>query len=97
MKHQDSNSEFTRTQRAKASSHETADSNVTTASSQDAAATVPRKKVLQDGKKAKPRSADKSKSVAVELPKLPFEFADQQFSRRRFLTNLRCMFASRWC
>ena len=66
-------------------SHETPNSNVTTASSQDAAATVPRKKVLQDGKKAKPRSADKSKSAAVGLPKLPFEFADQQFSEGVFM------------
>lgn len=77
--------EFTRNPSEKTASHETADFNVTTASSQDAAATVPRKKVLQDGKKAKPSSTDKSKSAAVELYKLPFEFADQQFSEGVFI------------
>ena len=60
-------------------SQETTRSRVTAASSQEAAASVSRKKVSQDGKKPKP-PAGQPESEAIDPTKLPFEFADQRFS-----------------
>jgi hypothetical protein len=60
-------------------SQETTRSRVTAASSQEAAASDPRKKVFQDGKKPKP-PAGQPESEAIDPTKLPFEFADQRFS-----------------
>ena len=60
-------------------SQETTRSRVTAASSQEAAATVPRKKAFQAGEKPKP-PASQTEPEAIDPTKLPFEFADQRFS-----------------
>ena len=56
---------------------------LTTASSQEASATTPRKNSSR--KKEKSHPVDKIKSESVAIPKLPFEFADQEFSNGVYL------------